>query len=279
MTRLRTLRPARDAMWTAEQEQALEGIRACGFVPVEDAIASLTASVWGNTRSPLQVREARTALRSAGLPGTAIWMSWCRNVENMLYNAVCAEKLPIYGWPAQLDEAGFEIGPAPQDVTVIAPAIIMAVKPLHRGLPAKSLGLRPGMIARLASRGISEFPPSDCLVLFRLSEFLVWAKDERRKGRWPSQLNRGMKRSGLRGRSRTIIDRAIDLARRIVDDGRWTSNEPHSKLARIANKQLSLERKPPISEDTFGRALDELYRETGDKRFTRRVRKRHAHPH
>jgi hypothetical protein len=134
-------------------------------------------------------------LKSAGLPGTAIWLSRRRDVENRLYRAVRTGELLVYGWPAQLDEADLHIGPAPQDVTVIDPAIVVAVKPLHGGLPTKSLGLRPGMIARLALKGVSEFPPPDCLMLFRLAEFNSWAGTERLKGRWPSQLDRNMKRS------------------------------------------------------------------------------------
>jgi hypothetical protein len=33
------------AIWAPDQEQALEQIRACGFLPVEDAIASLVDSM------------------------------------------------------------------------------------------------------------------------------------------------------------------------------------------------------------------------------------------
>ena len=273
MGRQRTVKPARNAIWTEEQEQALEGVRACGFVPVEDAIENLMASVWGNTRAPPQVREAKAALNSAGLPGSAIWLSWRRDLENRLYAAVTGSKIALYAWPAHLDDSGLYIQSAPQDVTIVQVKIVKALKPLHGGLPTKTLGLRPGMIKRLASKGVSEFPPSDCLVLFRRSEFLAWAEAERLKGRWPSQLNRGMK---LRGRSRTIINQAVDLALCIIDDGRWTNSEPVTKLAQIANEQLSREGKPPISDDTYARALDKHFSETGEKKVKRYVRKRRA---
>lgn len=268
MGRKRRIPPALSAIWTPEQEQALEGIRACGFLPVEDAIASLLASIWSNTRSPLQVREANTSLKAAGLPGKANWLSRRHDVENKLYRAVRTGELPIYGWPTQLKE-GFHIGRAPQDVAVIDPAIIVAVKPLHGGLPTKALGLRPAMIARLASKGVGKFPPPDCLALFRLEELLAWVEIERLKGQWPSQLNRRMKLSGRRGRPPRVVERAIVLTRRRIDEGEWSTREPVSRLAEIANHQLSEERKRPISEDTFARAIDRLYRETGEARYKR----------
>jgi hypothetical protein len=273
MRQKRKIPPALSAIWTPEQEQALEGIRACGFLPVEDAIASLLASIWSNTRSPLQVREANRSLKAAGLPGKAHWLSRRRDIENKLYRAVRTGELQIYAWPAQLDEEGFDIGRAPQNVTVIDPAIIVAVKPLHGGLPTKALGLRPAMIARLASNGVGEYPPPNCLVLFRLAEFHAWAEIERLKGQWPSQLNRRMKLSGRRGRPQRVVERAIVLARRRIDEGEWSTSEPVSRLAEIANHQLSKERVRPISEDTFARAIDRLYRETGEARYKRHRRR------
>jgi hypothetical protein len=45
MRKQRAIRPAPSAIWAPDQEQALEQIRACGFLPVEDAIASLVDSM------------------------------------------------------------------------------------------------------------------------------------------------------------------------------------------------------------------------------------------
>ena len=264
--------PAQSAIWTPEQEHALEGIRACGFLPVEDAISSLLASIWSNVRSPLQVREANTSLKAAGLSGRANWLSRRQDIENKLYRAVRTGELPIYAWPAQIEE-GFHIGRVPRDVAVIDPAIIVAVRPLHGGLPTKALGLRPAMMARLASKGVGEFPPPDCLALFRLEEFLAWVEIDRLKGRWPSQLDRNMKRSPRRGRPRDTLDRAVGVARQIVDNGDWTNVEPLSRLGRIGNEQLLPEYRRPISDDTWSRAMDELYAITGEKRFKRRRRR------
>jgi hypothetical protein len=264
----RRIPPAHSAIWKPEQEQALEGIRACGFLPVEDAIASLMASIWGNIRSPLQVHEANASLKSAGLPGKAYWVSRRQDTENKLYRAVRTGELPIYAWPAELDEEGLHIGRASQDVAIIDPAIIVAVKSLHGGLPTKNLGLRPGMIARLKSEGV-RVPLADCLVLFRLAEFTAWVNIERLKGQWPSQLTRGMKLSGRRGRPQRVVERALDLARRKIDAGEWSTSEPVSRLAAIANQQLSKEGKRPISDDTFARAVDRLYIETGEARYKR----------
>lgn len=177
-----------------------------------------------------------------------IWLSRRRNVENRLYRAVSTGELPVYGWPAQLDEAGLHIELAPQDVTAIDPAIILAVKPLHGGLSTGSLGLRPSMTTRLASKGVGEFPLPDCLVLFRLAEFHSWAEIERLTGNWPSQLNRGMKLTGRRGRPQRVLDRAVALTRRRIDEGDWSISEPVSTLAQIANHQLAEEGERPISE-------------------------------
>jgi hypothetical protein len=229
------------------------------------------ATARSNTIPPLA--GARGAARAAGgilvsaraspynLAPAASWRSgYAADCKSAHAGSIPAE--------ASIKSNAFHIGRASQDVAIIDPAIIVAVKPLHGGLPTKNLGLRPGMIARLKSEGV-RVPLADCLVLFRLAEFTAWVNIERLKGQWPSQLTRGMKLSGRRGRPQRVVERALDLARRKIDAGEWSTSEPVSRLAAIANQQLSKEGKRPISDDTFARAVDRLYIETGEARYKR----------
>jgi hypothetical protein len=56
--------------------------------------------------------------------------------------------------------------------------------------------------------------------------------------------------------------------REVVDQGAWRPTKSIKALTREVNRRVD----KPVSDDTVGRALDDLHRETGDRRFERFIK-------
>jgi hypothetical protein len=65
----------------------------------------------------------------------------------------------------------------------------------------------------------------------------------------------------------------MPVVRKLVDDNEWDTTMSLKKLAQQINRRINSDRL--VSEDTVTRALDQLFEDTGDRRF-QRIRRRAA---
>jgi hypothetical protein len=101
------------------------------------------------------------------------------------------------------------------------------------------------------------------VLVIRASDFEVWYRSERAKGKWPSQRSR-LKISGGRPTKQTEPVRNAVIG--LVRDGKWSGKISIAKLHRLLI--ASSDDKVP-SPDTLARLVDQLHAETGEAEFFR----------
>jgi hypothetical protein len=106
------------------------------------------------------------------------------------------------------------------------------------------------------------------VLVIRASDFDVWYRSERAKGKWPSQRSR-LKIGG--GRPTKQAGRVRNAVMGLVRDGKWSSKVSIAKLHRLLIASGDIEVPSP---DTLARLVDQLHAETGEAEFFRAKRAR-----
>jgi hypothetical protein len=115
---------------------------------------------------------------------------------------------------------------------------------------------------------VAQFGPnlgSICLA-FREQDVRKWARSLLRARR-RSASNVGKPAVGRPSRKVAVMP----VIQRLVSDQKWNATMSVKTLTQLVNR--SFDKEKPISEETVTRALNELFRETGDRAFQRIVRK------
>jgi hypothetical protein len=112
------------------------------------------------------------------------------------------------------------------------------------------------------------------VLVIRVSDFDVWYRSERAKGKWPSQRSK-LKIGG--GRPTKQVERVRNAVIRLVRDGKWSGKASIAKLHRLLIASGDVEVPSP---DTLARLVDQLHAETGEAEFHRakRPRRKRARP-
>jgi hypothetical protein len=103
---------------------------------------------------------------------------------------------------------------------------------------------------------------------------LLFAEHEVRKlaARLRRRRRRSRQSKGLQ-RDRSSMQAAIEpVIRGIVDRGGWTGASSVKTLSNLVNRQVQLPK--AVSEDTVGRVVARIYKETNDRRYERHRRRR-----
>jgi hypothetical protein len=106
------------------------------------------------------------------------------------------------------------------------------------------------------------------VLVIRASDFEVWYRSERAKGKWPSQRSR-LKICGGRPTKQTEPVRNAVIG--LVRDGTWRGNVSIAKLHRLLIASGDNEVPSP---DSLARLVDQLHAETGKGEFFRAKRAR-----
>ncbi len=132
----------------------------------------LRASVWGGRGLPKFVADVRPEWSKLLKHFRLAPQKWSDYVDNILDAAVGKGELLLYAyaWPARIEDGGKSaVSPNETVPTAIHNEVLKAVKLDNGGLPMDMLGLRPAVVARLASKKVP-LPSSNALVVVRLDE-------------------------------------------------------------------------------------------------------------
>ncbi len=78
----------------------------------------------------------------------------------------------------------------------------------------------------------------------------------------------GVKQVGTKQVGRpSVMAKAKEIIRHMIDERRWSPTQSMKALTREVNRRSNSPK--PVSEDSVVRALDQLYAESGDRRFER----------
>jgi hypothetical protein len=117
---------------------------------------------------------------------------------------------------------------------------------------------------------IAQFGPDlgSVSLTFSKRDVEKWARSLLRKRR-TENASVGKRRIGRPGRQAVTMP----VIRKLVDDKEWNTTMALKKLTQLANRHAGSNKL--VSEETVTRALDQLYEDTGDRKF-QRIRRRAA---
>ena len=179
---------------------------------------------------------------------------WKEGAGQRLTTAAINEKVPVYVLWSPQNEACC-VGPKTTPVPGIVLGRIITTRgtlPDHPRVSMKTIAW-DGKLFMALNTG---------LLVVRESEFDLWYRREKAKGRWPSQLSR-LKKSGRPSKRNEALINTIKVA----------MGEKIS-IAALRRRLLASGHSAVPSQDTLERLVDELYRETGDAIFLRNKRLR-----
>jgi hypothetical protein len=220
-----------------------------GFLRFSEAVALLALGMWGGLTRSEPVRELKRQYR------TPAFGPWKERAGQHLTLAALNEQIPIYVFGRPQVEAG---RPRPEMTQVPGAVLGRLIKirssfPDHPRASMKAVGGN-GELYRALNTGV---------LIVRTSDFDAWYRRERQKGRWPSQRSR-LKKEGRPSRQTDELRNAVTA---IVREGKIS-------IAELRRRLIASGRTDIPSEDTLARAVDQLYRETGEAIFRRPKRAR-----
>ena len=256
-----------------------------GFLRFSDAISRLTEGMWGGLQRPVPVQTIKRFDKDASI----VFGPWREQAGKRFTAAVRKEELPVYVLAkpqAKLRKrARARSGPmlAKPRVKLRKPTgapprpqqpepVAVPVKVLS-GLRATRGGILPDHPIRPSIRtaeGDEKLLASliSGLLVIRVSDFDVWYRFERAKGKWPSQLTKV--RIG-RGRPTKQTEQLRIAVTTLVRDAKWSSELGVAKLRRLL---IDAGKTEAPSTETLGRVVDRLHHETGEAEFFRPKRSR-----
>ena len=214
--------------------------------------------MFGGMRRPEMVVQVKT-----DHPGVSVGFGPRRQeAAGRLYGALAAGELPVYVEfrPEATDGSELQILP-------VGPTILKSLPRSRGGLPDRAVRVPAALLWTGAIDGELFRALSSGRLLLTRSEFENWCPRERQRGKWPSQQGRKQRRVGRPSKRLVLHDAIVAL----VNEGRWNGN--NNTVAELTAMLLE-NGHGPVSHDTVGRAVDDLFRERGDERLRRRTRKK-----
>jgi hypothetical protein len=226
-----------------------------GLLLISEAMARLEAGMFGgDLKRPAEVQMAKKTY-----PGASIgWGPPKKDAAKRIHEAITQGKLPVF---VLADLAEGEVHRAPLQVPL---GVLKRMIVTRGGLPDHAVQpmrifakgtVTPELLAALSKSAL----------YVRRKEFDAWYKKARSKRNWPSQRSSCKPRMGRPPKQNDLRDPIVAL----VKDGQWSVRQKITDLVRL------LESKGRVAtRDTASRIVDQLFKETGEQRYRRRVRHR-----
>jgi hypothetical protein len=235
------------------------------FLRLSDAASRLSDGIWGGMQRPDPVRIIKQSQKKLSVG----FGPWRREAGRRLRAAAVKGKLVVY----VLAEA--QVRPINRTLTesslkkvepTVVPANVLkrlitscGALPDHPIRPSIKIVEGNEKLFALLSVG---------LLVVRASDFGIWYRSERAKGRWPSQRSKLKVRDG---RPSIQTDGLRNAVLALVHDLKWNSKDSIMSLHRLLVASRGSEVPSP---DTLARLVDQLHRETGQAGLLRKTRKR-----
>jgi hypothetical protein len=235
------------------------------FLPLSRAVNRLADGMWGGLLRPEPVVAIKRVHKKLSLG----YGPWREKAGRRLRAAAMRGKLVIYvlakpqvrsATDDPADSAPEQIEPFAVPVTVVKRLIASRGSlPDHPIRPSIKTAEGNEKLLALLTVGI---------LAARASDFDLWYRSERAKGRWASQRSK----LKINGRPTKQTDALRNAVLALVHDHKWNGKEPISALHRIL---VASGRTEAPSHDTLARLVDQLHRETGEAGLLRITRARH----
>jgi hypothetical protein len=263
MSDAKTDRPETPSLRTRPTEIPIESLGAIKtadlpnrFILFSEAIRRLGMSMWSGLKRPIALQKVRADFRTKERvhhPRVGFG-PWQQRAGEDLTLATFEGKLDLYA--AGEDQEN--------PICTKIPAKVLRQQILRRGsLPDRAI--HPTLKACDHDHGLFRSLQRSFLVV-KESEFSRWLKEERRKGKWPSQESRQEPRIGRPTKQRQGLEEIIIA---IVRNKVWSGKLPVTQLRRLL---IEAGRKNVPSADTLARRIDKLHDATGDPKLRRRMR-------
>jgi hypothetical protein len=234
-----------------------------GYLRFSHAVSRLADGIWGGLPRPVAVVEIKEIWRDVSV----VFGPWREQAGKRLTAAVMNEELAVYmvADPRSEEAALKPCAPKQTEPLALPLNLLRQLLTNSRGILTDHV-IRP--MLKTVEHNLTLFHLlTEGLLVVRASDFDVWYRSERGKGKWSSQRSRSRRGNG-RPTKQTEGDRNAVFA--LVRSGSWSGKESIAKLHRI----LKRERPGVPSPDTLARMVDELHRETGDSGLLRTRRAR-----
>ena len=224
-----------------------------GFLHISDAIARLSAGIWGGLALPRPVLNIK-------LKDPTISVGFGPRKEDAtgyITSAILKGHLALYLVPRAESLVRGWINPVNVPISV-AKRLIRPRRafPEHCIRPTiKTAGGNQELLVQLTKGSLA----------IRESEFYAWYQLERAKGVWPSQRSRTKTKFGRPTKQTEALRKAVFA---LLHNKVWSSKDGIAKLRRLLVKGRCLATVP--SPDTLERFVDRLYVETGTDHYRRR---------
>jgi hypothetical protein len=218
------------------------------FLLISHAVARLEKGVFGgDLKRPKPVEAAKKHYPRASIG----WGVHKQAAAAAVDAAISAGDLSVYVFaPSDSGEGG-----CPLQIPALALGRLTRIRgglPDHAIRPSVAL-LRNGLVASQVFAALS-----NSAMYLQQSEFNAWYERQRNRRRWPSQ--RKSKRARV-GRPSKQTDELLTSIRARVEEGSWCAKYGIAKLAKLLVSRGAPKR------NTLRRAVDQLYRETGDTSY------------
>jgi hypothetical protein len=233
---------------------------------ISDAISRLADGMWGGLRRPAAVGAIKKSSPKVSIGFGPQREEAGRRIRAAATNA----KLVVYVAPNRQVRAKSRSQvchpPGLIEPTVVPISVVKRLITTSRGsLPDQPI--RPSLKATEDNQKLLALLISGLLAI-RMSDFDVWYRSERHKGKWPSQRSMLKSHNGRPTKQTEALSGAI-LA--LVYAGTWNGKASFTKLHQL----LVDSGRPDVpSPDTLVRLVDQLHRETGNAALFRIARAR-----
>jgi hypothetical protein len=239
-----------------------------GFLRLSDAVNRLAEGMWGGLPRPVAVETIKRRFKK-----TSVGFGPRREQAGQRFRAAAMQgRLVVY--VVARPQAPSKNCTLPRRSPVEIEPLVVPANVLKRlltsrgGLPDHPL--RPSIKTADGNDRLFALLTAGFLVVLE-SDFIVWYRQERAKGKWASQRSRSKIGNGRPTKQTEGIRNAV-LA--LVRDGAWSGKASIATLHRLL---VTSGRSNVPSVDTLARLANQLHRETGDPgllRIARATRKR-----
>ncbi len=229
------------------------------YLLISEAVSRLEAGMFGGGIT----RPRSVALAKRNNPGVSIGSDLHRqNAAEKVDAAIRSGALSVCVFPSPHHDA------RSHDPLTVPINVLRHLVRSRGGLPDRVARLPIHLLnSRLATPELFSVLSQSALHL-RCDEFDLWYKQQRSRGRWPSQRTSRKPRVGRPSKQTEALRNSI-VAR--VEEKRWTGQQGIAPLLRL------LASRPPVDRETLRRTVERIYLETGDVRY-RVIRRRRTKP-
>lgn len=236
-----------------------------GFLRFSDAVNRLAQGMWGGLPRPVPVQTIKHTSQKASV-GFGPWREQAgQNLRAAAVNGELAIYVVAKPKVPSKNRALTRRSPGETEPAVVPLNVLKRLPTSRGGLPDHPI--RPSIKTAEGNEMLFALLTVGLLVV-RESDFDVWYRSERAKGKWASQRSRSKSRNG-RPTKQTEALKNVILAR--VRAGEWSGKNSITMLHRLL---VDSGRSDVPSPDTLARLVDQLFGETGEPELLRIVRVR-----